>query len=208
MTCEQVRSRMSWLLDGELDPTEASAVRAHAAECGKCGALLAEMTSNDDEIRSALAAAKPREGFTRRVVAAAGRKPLSWKRLVVSIAASFFLALCLASVYVNTRTAAPLQVAVHGGQAFHADSMGALRVFVTDAGRAAPVAQAAVQVFLAGSPVGEFVTNAAGSIDGFFRVPDLKEGRYPLLIVVDSPLGRETLEKTVNVQREYRLMVT
>ena len=55
MTCDQVRSRLSWLLDGELDPTEGSAVRAHAAECGKCDALLSEMSANDQEIRSALA---------------------------------------------------------------------------------------------------------------------------------------------------------
>jgi len=208
MTCEQVRSRLSWLLDGELDPTEASAVRAHARDCGKCGPLLAEMTANDEEIRSALADVKPREGFTRRVVAAAGRKRMSWKRLVASVAAAFFLALCLSSVYVNTRSADPLEVRIHGSPSFHADSMGALRVFVTDAAHAVPVAQAAVQVFLAGSPVGQFVTNAAGSIDGFFRVPDLKEGSYPLKIVVDSSVGRDTVEKTVTVQREYRLMVT
>src|SRR6185436_12690069 len=130
MTCEQARSRLSWLLDGELDPAEASAVKAHAAECGKCGALLAEMTANDQEIRAALADVKPREGFTRRVVQAAGRKPMPWRRLVASVAASFFLALCLASVYVNTRSADPLEVRIHGGQSFHADSMGALRVFV------------------------------------------------------------------------------
>ena len=41
MTCEQVRSRLSWLLDGELEAAEASALRAHAQDCGKCGALLA-----------------------------------------------------------------------------------------------------------------------------------------------------------------------
>src|SRR5436190_1131673 len=113
MTCEQVRSRLSWLLDGELDPAEASAVRAHAAECGKCGALLAEMTSNDEEIRSALATARPREGFTRRVVQAAGRKRVSWFRIVGSIAASILIVLGIVSVWVNTRTAAPLQIAVH-----------------------------------------------------------------------------------------------
>lgn len=208
MTCDQVRSRLSWLLDGELDSTEAAAVRAHAAGCGKCGALLAEMTGNDEEIRAALADAKPSQGFAGRVVAAAGRKRPSWRRVVAAVAASFFIALALASAYVNTRTADPLQVRVHGSQAFHADSMGALRVFVTDAVRVMPVAQASVHVFLAGSPVGDFVTNAAGSIDGFFRVPDLQDGRYPLKIVVDSPIGSETLEKTVTVQREYRLMVT
>src|SRR5262245_13576396 len=170
MTCEQVRSRLSWLLDGELDPTEASAVRAHAQECGKCAALLAEMKANDEEIRSALADVKPREGFTRRVVEAAARRA-SWKRAALSIAASFLIGLGVISIYLNTRTPSPLQISVHGGQAFHADSLGALRVFVADASRARPVAAALVKVYLAGSPVAGLLTNAAGSIDGSFRVP-------------------------------------
>ena len=111
MTCEQVRSRLSWLLDGELDPPEAAAVRAHAEQCGKCGALLAEMKATDEEIRGALEAAKPGPEFARRVVAAAGRKPFSWTRVVIGTAASLFIALALGSFYVNTRSAPPLQVA-------------------------------------------------------------------------------------------------
>src|SRR5437867_4188835 len=132
MTCEQVRSRLSWLLDGELEAAEASELRAHAQDCGSCGALLAELKACDEEIRGALAGAHPRQGFTRRVVEAAGRPSFSWKRILAGVAAAFFIALGVSSLYVNTRHAAPLQVAVHGGLRFHADSMGALRVFVTD----------------------------------------------------------------------------
>ncbi len=208
MTCDQVRSRLSWLLDGELEPSEAEEIRRHTRDCGKCGALLAEMTACDDEIRGALAAARPAKGFTRRVVAAAAQRRPSWRRIVLSVAASFFAVLALGSLYVNTRTTPPLQVALHGGSRFHADSMGALRLFVTDARTYAPVPHALVKVFLAGTPVGEFMTNPAGSIDGFFRVPDLADGQYPLKVVVDSPVGVDTLEQQVRVQREYRLMLT
>jgi anti-sigma factor RsiW len=208
MTCEQVRSRLSWLLDGELEPSEAEEIQRHVGECGKCDALLAEMKACDEEIRGALAAARPAKGFTRRVVQAAGRRSRPWMRVVFSVAASFFIALGLGSLYVNTRTTPPLQVALHGGSRFHADSMGALRVFVTDARTYAPVPHAAVKVFLAGTSVGEFVTNGAGSIDGFFRVPDLADGRYPLKVVVDSSVGGDTLEQEVSVQREYRLMLS
>jgi hypothetical protein len=208
MSCEQVRSRLSWLLDGELEPSEAAELRRHARECGKCGALLAEMKACDDEIRGALAAANPGDGFTRRVVEAARRRRHAWKRIVLSIAASFFIALGLGSFYVNTRHAPPLQVAILGGSRFHADSMGALRVFVTDGRSLTPVPRALVKVFLAGAAVGEFMTNPAGSIDGFFRVPDLADGRYPLKVIVDSSVGSDTLEQEVSVQREYRLMLT
>jgi len=208
MTCDQVKSRLSWLLDGELEPSEADEIRRHARDCGKCGALLAEMKACDDEIRGALAAARPAQGFTRRVVQAAGRTRSSWRRNLLSVAASFFAVLALGSLYVNTRTTPPLQVALHGGSRFHADSMGALRIFVTDARTTAPVPHALVKVFLAGTAVGEFMTNPAGSIDGFFRVPDLADGQYPLKVVVDSPVGVDSLEQQVRVQREYRLMLT
>jgi len=99
-------------------------------------------------------------------------------------------------------------VDVHGGLRFHADSMGALRIFVMNAAAAAPVANAAVRIFLAEKAVGDFLTNASGSIDGFFRVPDLADGKYPLRIEVDSPIGREELSRTVDIQREYRLLLT
>jgi hypothetical protein len=166
------------------------------------------MEACDDEIRGALAAAAPGKGFTRRVVEAARRRRPSWKRVLFSAAASFFVALALGSFYVNTRQAMPLEVSVLGGSRFHADSMGALRVFVTDPRTYAPVPRALVKVFLAGAAVGEFITNPAGSIDGFFRVPDLADGQYPLKVLVDSSLGSDTLEQQVTVQREYRLMLT
>jgi hypothetical protein len=208
MTCDEVRSRFSWLLDGELESGEAALLRSHVRECEKCAALLAEMKACDEEIRSALAQARPGPGFTRRVVEASGRRRIVWQRVLVSVAAAFFIALGLGSYIVNSRRAAPLQVAVHGGSRFHADSMGALRVFVSDATTSAPVSQALVRVFLAGTSVGQFLTNPAGSIDGFFRVPDLADGRYPLKLVVESPLGTDTVEREVHVQREYRLLLT
>jgi anti-sigma factor RsiW len=208
MTCDQIRSRLSWLLDGELDPTEAAAVRAHADSCAACKALFADLRACDGEIRSALADAQPRAGFPERVLAASRRKPLSWKRVALGLAAGFILSLGLTSLYVNTRTAPALSVVLHGGESFHADSMGALRVFVTNAVTSLPIAGAPVRILLAGSPVGDFVTNAAGSIDGYFRVPDLADGRYPLSVRVATPIGDDVVEQPVTVRREYRLMLT
>jgi hypothetical protein len=208
MNCEGIRSRLSWLLDGELPADEAAAVRAHAAACPACGPLLAELRAADEEIRAALAGAQPRGDFAGRVARAAGRKPLSWRRLALGIAAGFFICLGGTSLYVNTREAPPLDVAVHGGKSFHADSMGALRIFVTNAATSVPIARAAVRVAIAGHPVGSFLTNSAGSIDGFFHVPDLADGSYPLRVEVESPAGNDVLEQPVTVRREYRLLVT
>ncbi|HLY08332.1 MAG TPA: alpha-2-macroglobulin family protein [Planctomycetota bacterium] len=208
MTCERIRARLSWLLDGELEAEEEAAVRAHAQSCPSCGPLLAELQACDEDIRGALAGAQPRPEFARRVAQAAVRKPLSWSRLALGAAAGFLILLGSTSLYVNTREAPPLTVAVHGGQRFHADSMGALRVFVTNAVTSLPIAQASVRVAIAGNPVGTFLTNPAGSIDGFFHVPDLADGSYPLRIEVQSPVGADVLEQAVTVEREYRLLVT
>jgi anti-sigma factor RsiW len=208
MTCEEVLSRLSWYLDEELGMREAEAVREHLGGCAPCAARLRELRACDREIEAAVRDLRPSAGFAARVVAAARPKPSPWPRRLAAAAAVLLLALGGSAAYVNSLEAPPLVVSVLGGPSFHADSMGALRVFVTHAATNLPVARAAVRVLLGGAELGKFVTGPAGSIDGFFRVPDLKDGAYPLELVVDSPIGAERLRRQVTVRREYRLLVT
>lgn len=208
MNCETIRTRLSWLLDGELGAREAEEIRAHAASCPSCSALLAEMKACDNEIRTALSASQPSAGFAGRVILAASHRKVVWKRVAVGVAASLFIGLGLISLYVNTRAPSLLSVKVLGSPAFHADSMGALRVFVLNGATEQPIRDALISLFLAGTPLGQFRSNAAGSIDGWFHVPDLADGSYPLKLEVSSPLGNDVLERKVTVRREYRFMLT
>ncbi len=208
MTCEEVRSKLSWYVDGELPPAEAEAVREHARACESCGARLAETRAVDDEIRGALAKVGPSAGFARRVVSAARPARSPWPLRIGIAAAAILAILGGTSVYVNSMEAPPLQVVLHGGEQFHADSMAALRLFVTNASAGSPVAGAAVRVLLDGKEVGKFSTGPAGTLEGSFRVPDLRDGSYPLRVEVETPIGRDALVRTVGVRRETKLLLT
>ena len=209
MTCEEARLRISWWIDGELDESGLRELQEHLAACERCAAVHGEYAANDDRLREALGKVGPSKGFRSRVVTQSRkRKPRPWLRRLAMAAAGLFAVLGAAWAYVNTMAAPLLVVQVHGGGSFHADSMGALRVFVTNASSGLPVAGAAVRVFLANSEVGSFTTSAAGSIDGSFKVPDVKDGSYPLRIEVDSSVGEDTLVRNVKVRREYRLLLT
>jgi uncharacterized protein YfaS (alpha-2-macroglobulin family) len=207
MTCEEVRSKFSWYVDGELAEAEAEAVREHARACESCGARLAEMREVDDEIRGALLRG-PSAGFARRVASAVRPRRSAWPLRLGIAAGILFALLGGTSIYVNSMEAPPLQVVLHGGESFHADSIAALRLFVSNASLGSPVAGAAVRVMLAGKEVGKFTTGAAGTIEGFFRVPDVKDGSYVLQVEVDSPIGKDVLAKAVGVRRETKLHLT
>jgi hypothetical protein len=208
MTCEEVRSKLSWYVDGELPQAEAEALREHARACESCGRRLEETRAVDDEIRGALLAVKPSAGFARRVSSAARPARPRWPLRLAVAAAALFALLGGVTVYVNGMEAPPLQVFLHGGEDFHADSIAALRLFVLDASAGRPVAGAAVRVLLAGREVGKFTTGSSGTLEGSFRVPDLKDGSYPLQVEVDSRIGRDTLARTVGVRRETKLLLT
>jgi hypothetical protein len=208
MTCEEVRPRLSGYLDDELPPREADAVRQHLSGCEPCRALHTDFRDADREIREAVKDALPPAGFSARVAAAARPPASPWAKRLALAAAALALLLAGSAVWVNTLEAPPLVVAVHGAESFHADSLGALRVLLTHASSGSPVAQAAVRVYLAGKEVGKYATGRAGTIDGFFRVPDLADGSYPLRLEIESSAGNEVLTRTVTVRREYRLMLT
>jgi hypothetical protein len=173
-----------------------------------CGRRLEETRAVDDEIRGALLAVKPSAGFARRVSSAARPARPRWPLRLAVAAAALFALLGGVTVYVNGMEAPPLQVFLHGGEDFHADSIAALRLFVLDASAGRPVAGAAVRVLLAGREVGKFTTGSSGTLEGSFRVPDLKDGSYPLQVEVDSRIGRDSLARTVGVRRETKLLLT
>jgi hypothetical protein len=93
-------------------------------------------------------------------------------------------------------------------------SMAAMRVVVRDSRDAAPLEGAGVKVLLRPAAGGQATrlfegkTNAAGTLDVSFAVPEDAAAQQTLIIETDSSLGSDRLEKPVTVQRDYRLLVT
>lgn len=93
-------------------------------------------------------------------------------------------------------------------------STAALRVAVRDSSDAAPLAGATVNVMLqpdgggTAVPVFNGTTNDLGTADISFEVPDTEEDSYTLVVETESELGSDKLERTVTLDRDYRILLT
>ncbi len=93
-------------------------------------------------------------------------------------------------------------------------SQAALRVAVRNSSDGAPLANAEIRVSLQPASGGraELVytgqTNATGSADVSFTVPETAVTDYTLIVETSSPLGRDRLERTVTLARDYRILLS
>jgi uncharacterized protein YfaS (alpha-2-macroglobulin family) len=93
-------------------------------------------------------------------------------------------------------------------------SQAAVRVVVQDTKDGSPLAGAVVSAVLKPNEGGEErllysgVTGPSGSADVVFRVPSNLEGGHTLRIETRSVHGSDTVERPVNLQREYRVLLT
>jgi hypothetical protein len=93
------------------------------------------------------------------------------------------------------------------------DSDASLRVVVQDFGKGEPIDGALVRVSLKpsgsrGIPLFEGRTDETGSLPVQFRVPADAPSEARLIIESESEVGRDSLEQSVTIQREYRLLLS
>jgi uncharacterized protein YfaS (alpha-2-macroglobulin family) len=102
---------------------------------------------------------------------------------------------------------------VLGQNRFTPGTQAALRVVVRDSRDANPLSDAAIRLSLQ-SPNGSVVpiftgtTDAYGTADVSFHVPDEAEGNQTLVVETTSALGSDHLEQPVKLERDYRLLLT
>lgn len=93
-------------------------------------------------------------------------------------------------------------------------SQAALRVVTRNSSDGAPLANATINVSLQPASGGraELVytgqTNASGSADVRFTVPDGTQTNYTLIVETSSALGRDRLERPVSLERDYRILLS
>ncbi len=93
-------------------------------------------------------------------------------------------------------------------------STAAMRVVVRDSRDASPLPNAQVEVRMRPANGGRAkvlfkgVTDAAGNVDVAFAVPEDVEPQQTLIVETKSSLGSDTLEQTVTVARDYRILLT
>ncbi|MCA9970969.1 MAG: hypothetical protein KC425_12175 [Anaerolineales bacterium] len=93
-------------------------------------------------------------------------------------------------------------------------SQAAMRVLVRDSADGAPLADADIEVRLqpAGGGRAELVytgaTDAAGTADVSFDVPDSGENSYTLIVDTRSRLGDDRMERPLTLERDYRILLS
>lgn len=207
-------------LDGELGEEERARVEAHLARCPACAAALAELRvlSRDldatfDAAMSPVRLSYAAASHIRDVLHDRLERPrwqwTFWQRrgLVAQVVMALLLIVFSFNAYqVFTLPAAPApqETLVLGQDRFAPGTEAALRVIVRSIG-AAPVAGAEIAVRLASQVVYEGATDASGSADVAFTVPDNLSGAQDLVVETRSAAGENRIVRPIRIERAYKI---
>ncbi len=215
-------------LDGELSEREQARVEAHLAECPRCAAELERLQDLQQDLGATFEAALgplhlPRDADRRireRLRARAEPGPLMalWQRrgLFVQAALTAMVLVVTLITYQTLRipaVAAPQETLVLGQDQLAPGSQAALRVLVRSTADAQPVADAEVTVQVGRTPgLASIVytgrTDASGTADVAFTVPDNLEGQASLIVETASAAGKDRIVRPITIQRDYKLFLS
>jgi 5-hydroxyisourate hydrolase-like protein (transthyretin family) len=138
--------------------------------------------------------------------------------IFIGIAVAFlaFLTLCGAFVYVATLTGrvSDQETVLLGQTRFSPGSQAALRVAVRRFDDSRPVSEATIKIALEPGRGGKRIilfegrTDALGTADVHFAVPEDVDAQQTLIVETKSSLGRDRLERSVMVERSYKVLLT
>lgn len=207
-------------LDGALDAAERARVEAHLAQCPACAAALEELRvlSRDldatfDAAMSPIRLSYAAASHIREVLRERLERPrwqwAFWQRrglIAQAVMALLLIVFSLNAYRVFTFPAAPApqETLVLGQDRFAPGAEAALRVIVRSLG-AAPVAGAEIAVRLASDLVYAGVTDASGSADVAFRVPDDLSGLTDLVVETRSAAGESRIVRPIRIARAYKI---
>jgi hypothetical protein len=224
-----VEAELVAYLDGELNATDRARVEAHLARCPACAVALEELRALAGDLDATLDAALTpvrlsydadthiRQVLRDRLERPRWRWSALWQRR--GVFAQAMMALLLVIFSLNTYQVftlpapVPQETLVLGQDRFAPGSEAALRVIVRSAGAvlgAAPVAGAEIAVSLKAAsgvirPIYQGVTDASGTADVAFTVPNDLSGAVDLVVETRSAAGDERIVRPVNIVRSYKI---
>ncbi len=220
MNENHVEDELIAYLDGELGATERAKVEAHLARCPACATALEELRvlSRDldatfdaalSPVRLSYAAASHIRDVLRERLERPRWQWAFWQRRGLVAQAVMALLLIVFSfnayqVFTLPVAPAPQETLVLGQDRFAPGTEAALRVIVRSLG-AAPVAGAEIAVRLASQVVYEGATDASGSADVAFTVPDNLSGAADLVVETRSAAGESRIVRPIRIERVYKI---
>ena len=202
-----------------LSPPDAEYVKEHCAACTICEAALQEARKRQAAVESVppveateeliqTTVERLKEEAQRRAIT---RKWVLWS--VVGVAAALFLMLSVAQLYYGRMTAT-YDLSVLGQQQLLAATHGSLRIHLTNHATGAAVAGVPVKVALRDTRKGRleelvaFNTDAEGSGQPRFELPDWEDGDYELRVSAGTWNGPDEVVRSVQLHRAWKLMLT
>jgi anti-sigma factor RsiW len=225
-----VESELLAYLDEELDELERARVAAHLATCSRCAAELERLRALRRELGATFDAALspvrlPAEAderireFLRRRVERRTRRPWLglWQRrglIAQGLLAvlTLFFAVNTAQVLRLPAPAVPHQTLVLGQNQLAPGSQAALRVIVQSTEQAEAIAGADVVVKIGRAPgqartVYAGQTDANGTANVSFTVPQDLQGRVDLVVETASAGGAGRIVSPITIERDYKLLL-
>jgi hypothetical protein len=144
-----------------------------------------------------------------------------WRKRLLRLTPFILLVALVGGLWATTAYYADLpnrisqhETIVLGQSSFVPGSQSALRVVVRDSRDATPLSGASIKVSLqpaAGGPAVELyrgTTDAQGSAEVSFVVPEDLDPSQILIVETDSDLGSDDIQRPVTVARDYRVLLT
>lgn len=101
-----------------------------------------------------------------------------------------------------------LETIVLGQRTWLSQSTASLRIIAKDHVNNAPVVGAEVQISLAGKPLFKGFTGELGTLNAQFRIPDLAEGTYPLVVEVKALGETDRVEQNQSIRAPAKVLLT
>jgi alpha-2-macroglobulin-like protein len=133
--------------------------------------------------------------------------------IVTGLVASGVLAVVVYSIYVGVHEPDRQETVVFGQTKMVEGSPAGLRIVVRDRISGTPIKGARVELSLLGKnassiKLGNFQTDATGSLIDVINIPTMPPGEYQLVLDTISPLGRDHIVREVEVQHAARVLLS
>lgn len=208
-------------LHDALDPGDAEWVERHCETCPVCKVALAEARKRQNALGS-VAPSEASEDLiqaTLRHIETRDQQHRRHRRLlfacVLPAAAAVLVLLVGANLYYGLMKPTPYDLVVLGQDQLLASAHNSLRVRLINHITGTPVAHVPVEVVLRDPRSGEvveklasFTTDADGTGQPRFRLPESAEGQFELCVVAHTEGKEEVLSHFVTVKRSARVMLS